>query len=233
MGEGFLPFPRGQTVSGININKGSSATPSSSFLNKKGEPLINALLGESERGQVLIAAAFLDKALRGCLAAKFAHEGASREFQNRLLGRADEGGDKAILGTFGARIPVCRAFGLIGEETYVALCQVQKIRNAFAHKDFKIAFASQEVKPHAGKLREWLACVELKAVYDDPKTGKRIPSWKLDLELGGEIVSDPASDRHVFLGATIMLYMLLANVRWGIRKEEYDGAIQLVANPTT
>lgn len=225
MEKAFLPFPRGQTASGINAK---NAAPSCSFVNEKGEPLIDALLGESERGQVLIATAFLDKAMRGCLAAKFTAETTTPKLQNTLLGSEKNGGANAPLGTFGVRIQALRAFGFIGEETYTALEQVRKVRNAFAHKDFKITFTSSEVQPHMHKLREWLSSVEQMARYVDPPTGTIIPAWRRVLELGGEVVNEPVTEKHVLLGATIMLYTLLANVRWAIRKEEYDGAIRLL-----
>jgi hypothetical protein len=227
MDKAFLPFPRGQTASGINA---TNAAPSCSFVNDKGEPLIDALLGESERGQVLIATAFLDKAMRGCLAAKFTEEQTTPRLQNTLLGSEKNGGANAALGTFGVRIQALRAFGFISEETYMALEQVRKVRNAFAHKDFKITFVSSEVQPYMRKMRDWLTSVEQLARYVDPQTGTSIPAWRRDLELGGQVVKEPVSESHIFLGATIMLYTLLANVRWAIRKEEFDGAIRLLAD---
>ncbi|MGA2797963.1 MAG: hypothetical protein ABSE63_10310 [Thermoguttaceae bacterium] len=230
MDESFLPFPRGQTASGINAGNPS---PSSSFFNKDNEGLIDALRGESERAQVLIAAEFLNKALRGCFCAKFKLEGIDDELINDVLGGEESGGDKNALGAFGHRISVSRALGFIDNESFLALRGVKDIRNAFAHKDFKIALTSDNEKVRRGmnKLREWLGKEENKSVYSDPQTGKTTPTWRVYLANEGYIINDPVSERHIFLGATIMLYILLINAKWEIRKEEFSEAIILSTRP--
>jgi DNA-binding MltR family transcriptional regulator len=200
-------------------------TASATVLGKHGQPILDALAKESQRGQVLIAAAFLDNALRGCVLAVCKKQGVDAAVALRLLGDK-EGGSRAILADFGAKLPVCRAFGLISQELYEALEAVRKIRNLCAHSDFKITFRHKQVKGHIGVLRGWLRKIEGFAQYA-PIGKPPIPAWVRDLNLAGMTVASPPSPRHIFLGATIMIWTVLHNIRWSIRKEEYNGAIQI------
>ena len=211
-------------------DKVSDPGASASFFNKEGQPVLDALLKETERGQPLIAAAFLDNALRGCILALCKKEKVSEDVKNLLLGEYSDKHSRAIIADFGAKIPVCRAFGLFGDEEYKALHAIHQIRNLCAHSDFKVTLRgkksgeSQRIRSHIDTLRAWLKGVEHKSMYEAAGE-KPIPGWIRDLNLAGQTVTNPPSPRHVFVGAVTMLYTMLHNLRWQIRNGEYDGAI--------
>lgn len=205
-------------------------TVSASLVNRRGQFLLDAIIDESQRGQVLIATAFLDDALRGCILAMCKKQDVDGGVALRLLGDRDEGG-RAILADFGAKIPICRAFGVINQPVYEALEAVRKIRNLCAHSDFKVTFRHKEIKGHVGTLRAWIKSVEHKAVYA-PAGKLPIPSWIRDLNLVGKVVQNPPSAQHIFLGATIMLWTILHNIRWAIHTAEYNNQAILITKGT-
>jgi hypothetical protein len=207
----------------MSKNRKSISVPSASFFNEQGKPFLDALIKESERGQVSIAATFIDNALEGCILAM-----CKRQKVNSHIIRQVTGNYRAILGNFGARIPVCRAFGIISEELYEAINAILGIRNAFAHSDFKITLRSMEIKEEMEKLKKWVKSVEMQGYKEE--AGKKIPIWITYLEMAGENVANTPSQRHIFLGAAIMVYIALHNVRWAIRDGEFDGAIRIVAD---
>ncbi len=217
----FLPFPRGQTARGT---KDGGVECSPDFFNANGKALLDALAGESERGQVLICTTFLDKAITRCLKAQFMITGTNREQRANLIGSY-----RSILGTFGAKIAACRAFGLLEKEPSDALKAIQDIRNAFAHSDFRNTLASPEVADKIASLKKWLSVVENQSCYEFDGLGT-IPLWIGELLLARELVTGVVDSRHLFLGAVTMLYLGLANILWAIRPEEYTGAIVSVSN---
>lgn len=197
--------------------KVSEAGPSASFFNEEGKLFLDALVQESPRGQVLIAAAFLDNALEGCVLAQCKQKRMSEEATGVLLG-----GHRGILGSLGARIPVCWLLGFIDEGMYKALHAINSIRNDFAHSDFAITFRTQGVREKINVLREWIKVAENGPIYG-PVDG--VPRWKVDLRMAGETVTAPVTAQHVYLGATVILYVTLHHVRWKIRQGEYDGPV--------
>ncbi len=170
--------------------------------------LIASLMEETERGQVLVGTAFLDKLLEECLSARFKREGAAKDLRDRLLKD-----DRSLLGSLGAKTMACRAFGVIGKKEYIALEVVRKIRNMFAHSDFKITMDDSEVSKLIEPLREYLKENDALWVCEDD-AGSRTSWWRAPLKgVAGVVPSDPPSRQHVFLGVVISLSLYLGIVR--------------------
>lgn len=220
----FLPFPRGTTAKG---DKDGNVIGSLLFFNGKGKPLLDALCNESERAQVLIGAAFIDNGLKRCLKAIFLASGLNHDERKELLAT-----QRSLFGAFGAKIIACRAFGILEKGPSDAAEAIKNIRNAFAHEDFAISLADDNKKVSDGMvtLKAWLAEVEYN-VYRDDGCGKRTPLWIEELSLAGELVNNQITERHVFLGAVIMLYLGLANIQWAIDPKTYDGAVVVATSP--
>lgn len=215
----FLPFPRGATAKG---DKGGDIVGSDTFFSTKEKPLLNALVGETEPAQILISAAFLDKALERCLNTLFKASGTNCDQRKELIGSY-----RNILGTFGAKIPVCRGFGLLEKGPADTLEAIKDIRNAFAHFDFAVTLESDEekIKNNMETIQGWLADVEYKA-YEVDNLGNRIPMWVMELIRVGEIKDLSAiGPGQWFLGAVLMLYIGIANIQWAIDPASYDGAV--------
>jgi hypothetical protein len=85
---------------------------------------------ESDRGTILILAAFLDELL-GEIIRAFATNKNSDENLDEFLKYGGPAGE------FSSRINICRTFGFIGIEEVQALHHVRKIRNYAAHFDRK------------------------------------------------------------------------------------------------
>ena len=91
---------------------------------------------ESERGQALVSAAFIENFLERIIRA-FLIEGKSTD---RLFDGAN-----APLGTFSARISMTHALGLISDDERSDCDIVRSIRNDFAH-NFKTTYEDQSIK---------------------------------------------------------------------------------------
>ena len=87
--------------------------------------MIDELEKESDRGAVLVAAAFLDDSLSNLLRSVMVDD---KNLIDSLL-RPD-----GPLGTFSARIKVCQAFGLLESDVYHDLQLIRRLRNEFAHR---------------------------------------------------------------------------------------------------
>jgi hypothetical protein len=110
-----------------------------------------ALSNESERGRVLVGAAILDAALHDCLSNYFVQQGIESDLRAKLLSS-----DRGLLGTFWARIVICRVFGVINEKLYLALEAIRKLRNHCAHSDSPVDLTGPEVRGHTQALRGFL-----------------------------------------------------------------------------
>jgi DNA-binding MltR family transcriptional regulator len=91
--------------------------------------IAEALVKESDRGCVLVSAAFIDNALRDALAAKFAQSPNTDKTSNFLLDRKSS----SPLGSFWARVEACHALGFLDEQLRNALEHLKTIRNDFSH----------------------------------------------------------------------------------------------------
>jgi len=97
--------------------------------------------GESHRGAALVAAALLDLNLEDLLRAYLVDDHAEVEY---LLGTG--------LQSYGARIRVAYALGLVTEDESNDLRVIQSVRNYFAH-NLHVTFEAPEVKEQLKRLR--------------------------------------------------------------------------------
>jgi DNA-binding MltR family transcriptional regulator len=92
-----------------------------------------SIKGESDRGCVLVAAAFLDEALEVHLRSRMSREGS--------VGPLFAG----PLRSFWAKIELCRALGLIEGSERDELTRIRKLRNLFAHTHKEASFDHPQV----------------------------------------------------------------------------------------
>ncbi|PPT47584.1 hypothetical protein XarbCFBP8147_17570 [Xanthomonas arboricola] len=99
--------------------------------------LVEELRGESDRGSVVLAAAWIDDQLT-CLIKSFLCTPLNE--QERLLKIGGPVGD------FGTKIELAYRLGLIREETYRSLGLFRRLRNDFAHLSSPLTFQTPAVK---------------------------------------------------------------------------------------
>lgn len=114
------------------------------------EPLLESLRQESDRGCVLVSAAFIDQALRHAIEASFSPgtPGQAEAVQSLLSSRGP-------LGRMWARLQYARARDIIDEEVFKATECVRGIRNRFAHGYERVAFDDTLVQKPIATLREY------------------------------------------------------------------------------
>jgi DNA-binding MltR family transcriptional regulator len=107
--------------------------------------------GESDRGAVLTAGAYLDERLSEMLKGFLAEV---KETDDLLFGF------NAPIGTFSSRIKAAYSLGLIQENEFKELNTIRKIRNEFGHSWKKVSFETQQIKDLCSNL-PWLGPTEL------------------------------------------------------------------------
>jgi DNA-binding MltR family transcriptional regulator len=100
--------------------------------------VIDELERESDRGVALIAAAYLDTALRIMLESSLA---GGQTIADKLFNSPN-----APLGTFSSRIAMAYGLGHIGPKYFSALESIREIRNAFAHFHRTLTFGDPEIR---------------------------------------------------------------------------------------
>lgn len=103
------------------------------------------LTPESDRGCALMAAAFLDDALRGLLEKSFVDDARSSK---RIL----EGGGTAPLATLSAKIDMAYLMGLIDRRVRQDIHLIRKIRNDFAHSGQPMQFSEPSIRSRCSAL---------------------------------------------------------------------------------
>ncbi len=194
----FLPFPRGTSARGTLDGRMVIAPQ---FLNKKGQPILGVLRGQTELAQVLMGTEFLNKGICRCLKA--------------------HNPDCKFSWSIGRNLKRCNEAGFLENQDCAALKAVQDIRNAIAHSDFTIVLSDDEVSGNFRILKDWLESVEhccTVALSD----GRQIPCWQKDLMDMNEWRNDD-DQRNVFLGVVLMLFTGLANVQWALNPVSYTG----------
>ena len=124
-------------------------------LPQKFEILRDNLLEESDRGCVLIAAAYLDDALESLLRTYFSQDAAC--VKNAVDPMFD---GLAPLSSFSAKTKLAFALRLIDSGVFDNLELVRKIRNKFAHSFEGVALTSQQI-------RDWIRSLKLTAPAKD------------------------------------------------------------------
>ncbi|MEX1231864.1 MAG: hypothetical protein WEB58_16585 [Planctomycetaceae bacterium] len=121
------------------IKPKDTPTPVGSFaIASEWHRVIDELDRESDRGVALIAAAFLDTALRSLLEASLA---GGQTVADKLFNSPN-----APLGTFSSRIAMAYGLGHIGPHYFNALESVREIRNVFAHFRRALTFEDPEIR---------------------------------------------------------------------------------------
>ena len=110
--------------------------------------MFDELQGQSDRGMVLIAAAYLEEILGVMLGAHLVDVDVDRDLRKSLL--TDPG---SPFGTFSSRIKGTYALGLIGPDMRHNLDVIRDVRNLFAHHYRKLEFASPDVNDHFKSMR--------------------------------------------------------------------------------
>ncbi len=132
-------------------------------MNKKRDLLFEALARESDRGVILIGAAFINDALETLIRAKF------QEKRRKIKGMIkDFFGPMGPLGSFWAKIRLVYGLELIKADEYHDLELLRKIRNRFAHQLEAVGFGDPEVI----KLAERLVAPERWAKHEFEKQQK-------------------------------------------------------------
>ncbi|UCE60138.1 MAG: hypothetical protein JSU63_00010 [Phycisphaerales bacterium] len=114
------------------------------WFHKEAQPLFDELQKESERGRVLLGAAFLNDVLREILASFLRSD---QNAVDELLG------DNKPLSTFHSRIALCYCLGLITKREYCDLNNINRMRNYFAHRRQSLSFADQKISHLCGSLQ--------------------------------------------------------------------------------
>jgi DNA-binding MltR family transcriptional regulator len=96
-----------------------------------------SILGETDRGAVLMAAAFLDDKLKGLIEKRLVQD---RKVRKRVF---DFNG---ALGTFSSRIDFAYLIGVIPKNAQKDLHTIRNIRNQFAHHAAPLSYDDEKVK---------------------------------------------------------------------------------------
>ncbi len=172
-------------------------------ISEDGKSLFNNLAGESERAQVIIASTFLENGLEACLRLKFKNEKAGNGLINKLFG--------GVLQHFAAKISIARAIGIINQATYEAFLSILKIRNSFAHDNFKIKLSSPKLKSEINNLKNYLRreCKECMNSAWEKEVTERLNKFNV-------LVSNP-SDLY-FLFSTVNLFGYLGITEFHLKE---------------
>jgi len=171
------------------------------------DTLAKELGRESDRGLVLIAAAFLEENL-AMLLRSLMRKGGKKLEENVLkpLFRSD-----GPLGSFAGKIRICYAMELIDEVTYKDLEIVRDIRNDFAHTYSEANFTTGAAKNRIGNMR-----------YDELLT-RLIPTQSdvyFQFDRDGKTKIRVTEERRKFLIAFIMLSATLEGAVREFRKRQ-------------
>lgn len=156
--------------------------------------LIDAYEKESDRSAGLLASSFLDEYLANCIQSVFIDDSSDypNEKRSPVKGLLSYNGP---IGTFGIRIDMAYALGLITDDERDDFHQIRKIRNEFAHSSKPIGFNNSKVKSHCNAL----------------KLGKEFANGTVILEF------DDTDLRLKFLRTISLLHVLVHNRRVGIK----------------
>jgi DNA-binding MltR family transcriptional regulator len=104
---------------------------------------MNAMRAESDRGAVLVAAAYIDEALEDLIFAYFVND---RKVAERLLTYPGP------CSTLASRCDLAYCLGIFGKDVYTDIRTIIKIRNNFAHTKEGAAFERQDISDLCNNL---------------------------------------------------------------------------------
>lgn len=103
----------------------------------------NSILEETDRGAVLMSAAFLDDKLKELIQKRLVHD-------TKVGRRAFE--FNGPLGTFASRIDFAYLLGILPKNAWKDLHLIRKIRNEFAHSAAPLTYENEKVKSLCDRL---------------------------------------------------------------------------------
>ncbi len=115
--------------------------------------IVRELEEQTDRGAAIIGAAYLEDRLAEAIKTRLVSDfGAITYKSGRLEERIFRG--QGPLGTFGAKIDLAYALGMLGENSHRDAHLIRSIRNDFAHIAEKTRFSTPKIKNQCGAL--WL-----------------------------------------------------------------------------
>jgi DNA-binding MltR family transcriptional regulator len=130
--------------------------------------IADELKHESDRGVVLVVAAFLDEQLEMLLTRHFIDD---PKVAAELLSSGS-----GPLGTFSSRMKLAYCLDLIHPQQYKDLQTIRKLRNEFAHSHIRVSFESDRIRDLCANLGfmdlvpNLAAQADFSLVFDNPKT---------------------------------------------------------------
>ena len=110
------------------------------------ELLFSELCGQSDRASMILAASFLDDALKYRLSKKFCFIPTDSDLAYCFR-------FEGPLGTFSSRLEIATLFGVIDDSTYQQLDIIRELRNACAHSKQPISFKTDRIINVVNRLR--------------------------------------------------------------------------------
>lgn len=157
--------------------------------------VFDELGGESERACAIVGAAYLDDLLLKCL------EGYLLENPDSYDELLNPDNSNAPLGSFGSKITMAYAIGLINQDDLKAFRKIKRIRNRFAH-DLQLSFSADDISDH---------CKDLAGMMPD-----------------AQYISTDPSAREIYQAAIATYSGKLGGALHFIRNYEFSGGVGFV-----
>ncbi len=117
--------------------------------------LVTNLALESDRGCVLVAAAAIDEAIVGLLKVYFKKVSAPQDTEKEVHFLLKKQPVPPI-GSYGVRVTLCYALGLVDADLYATLKRLGDVRNSFAHIAEPAKITLDNMPPISGRLRSFV-----------------------------------------------------------------------------
>lgn len=130
---------------------GNQETPSDAVIST----VHDVMLGESDRGCVLVGASLIEWQMAELLRAVFLemHPETTAKLETHINTMLNPTSEKSILGAAAARARMCRSLNLISEQMYQLLKHFLVFRNDhFAHAHSNVRFTDPDIKKGLDKL---------------------------------------------------------------------------------
>jgi len=125
---------------------------------------------ESDRGCIIVAAAFFDNMLEEVIRKHIKKFAISKSLEKSLF---DLSGP---ISNFSSKISICRSFGLIDDVVYKDLMVLRKLRNSFAHVAGEASFLSADVRQKVRSMYFVRHCMQEKKIdryaYEEEENDK-------------------------------------------------------------
>lgn len=140
---------------------------------KYAAPIFETLEKESDRGSVLVGAAYLDNILEKILKFRLNSKDDKTKIVDELF-KFD-----SPLGSFSSKIKMSYCLELISKDAYCDFETIRKIRNACAHSSDNIFFGSKDVIQYSVNLKGWEKSINTNT-DEEKETLKKLITSKSD-----------------------------------------------------